>query len=75
AHFVYDKIMGKTPLDLPQTTMCGALLNYITTQNKDFQPMGANIGILPPLEENIRDKRERYLQVSNRAVKDLENIL
>ena len=50
-------------------TMCGALLDYITTPNKDFQPMGANMGILPRTEEinTIRDKRERYAALSQNA--------
>ena len=49
--------------------MCGALLDYITTPNRDFQPMGANMGILPRDEEInvIRDKRERYAALSARA--------
>ena len=53
----------------PAATMCGALLDYITTPNKDFQPMGANMGILPRTEEinSIRDKRERYMALSQAA--------
>ena len=53
----------------PASTMCGALLDYITTPNKDFQPMGANMGILPRTEEinTIRDKRERYAALSQNA--------
>ena len=49
--------------------MCGALLDYITTPNKDFQPMGANMGILPRTEEitAIPAKRERYLALSQNA--------
>ena len=49
--------------------MCGALLGYITTPNKDFQPMGANMGILPRTAEidAIRDKRERYAALSQAA--------
>ena len=47
----------------------GALLDYITTPNKDFQPMGANMGILPRTEEfnAIRDTRERYAALSQNA--------
>ena len=57
------------PATLPASTMCGALLDYITTPNKDFQPMGANMGILPRTEEinTIRDKRERYAALSQNA--------
>ena len=60
AYFVYCRLTDKTPQIPETTTMVGALLNYITTENKDFQPMGSNMGILPPLENHIRDKRERY---------------
>lgn len=63
------KILGHEPLILPDFTMIGALLNYITNPNvTDFQPMGANFGILPPLNEKIRDKRERYAALANRSV-------
>ena len=53
----------------PPQTMCGSLLQYITTPNKDFQPMGANMGILPrtPEIDAIRDKRERYAALSETA--------
>ncbi len=67
------KVQGKKALILPEYTMTGALLNYITDESvKDFQPMGANFGILPPLESHIRDKRERYAALSSRALKYFE---
>ncbi|MDO5014334.1 MAG: methylenetetrahydrofolate--tRNA-(uracil(54)-C(5))-methyltransferase (FADH(2)-oxidizing) TrmFO [Clostridia bacterium] len=57
----------------PKTTMTGALISYITdNENKDFQPMGANFGILIPLDEKIRSKKDRYLALSNRAIKDFK---
>ncbi len=71
AHFAMAHLQGKKPLQLPQTTMCGALLNYITQQNKDFQPMGANMGLLPVLENHVRDKRLRYKALTVRALSDL----
>ena len=50
--------MGKKTLVLPNVTMMGALAGYISNPSVTcFQPMGANIGILPQLSENIRDKR------------------
>lgn len=52
---------GKALLALPRTTMLGALAGYISdAPNPDFQPMGANFGILPPLSAHIRDKKQRY---------------
>ena len=48
---------------------------YIADESvKDFQPMGANIGILPPLEEKIRDKRERAAKHSTCALDALEKV-
>lgn len=64
-------IKGKNYRQPPHDTMCGALMAYITTQNKDFQPMGANMGILPALTENKRGKRERYMAFSIRALESM----
>ena len=74
-HNILRRLQGKAPLQLPATTMLGALANYIQTENKDFQPMGANMGLLPPLAEHVRDKRQRYLDIARRGVKDLEDYL
>jgi len=54
-------------------TMIGALSKYISTENKKFQPMNANFGILPDLDEKIRDKKLRYQALSDRALKFLKN--
>lgn len=67
------KLQGSTLPALPETTMTGSLVKYITTLNKDFQPMGANMGLLPELAEPIRDKRERYMALAQRALGALEN--
>ncbi len=56
---VKRRLAGKCFIPLPRQTVCGALTEYITTENKDFQPMNANFGIIPPLEVHIRDKAER----------------
>lgn len=50
-------------------TMIGALANYISTPNEKFQPMNANYGILPELDEKVRDKMKRYEELSSRALK------
>lgn len=52
----------------PQQTMIGALADYISTPNDRFQPMNANYGILPSLDEKIRDKMQRYEKLSQRAL-------
>ena len=70
-------ISERQPLILPKTTMIGGILGYITDPEnaKKFQPMGANFGILPPLETRIRDKKERYLRLSQRGLADFEKQL
>jgi methylenetetrahydrofolate--tRNA-(uracil-5-)-methyltransferase len=64
---------NEEPLTLPQTTMLGALCHYITHCDlKDFQPMKANFGILPPLDGTAKiGKRERGKLYAERAVTDL----
>ncbi len=69
-------LSGKEPLLLPRTTVIGALARYISDETvTNFQPMGANFGILPPLPEKIRDKSERYTAIAERGMKDLEAYL
>lgn len=64
---------GKAPFVLKNDTMLGALSEYISDESvKSFQPMGANFGVLPPIEPKIRDKKERYKALSDRALKSLE---
>ncbi len=64
-----NRLLNKEPLILPNFSMLGALLGYITDDSViDFQPMGANFGILPHLDTHIRDKRERYAALSNRSL-------
>ncbi|MBQ6816306.1 MAG: methylenetetrahydrofolate--tRNA-(uracil(54)-C(5))-methyltransferase (FADH(2)-oxidizing) TrmFO [Clostridia bacterium] len=64
-----NHIFNKQPLILPEFTMIGALLNYICDEFvENFQPMGANFGILPALEQHIKDKRERYAAFSERSL-------
>ena len=54
-------------------TMIGALANYISTKNKNFQPMNANFGIIPELNEKIKDKKKRYEKLANRSLEILHN--
>jgi len=73
---VVRTLNGQPPLVLPRTTMLGALSAYISDHTvKKFQPMGANLGLLPPLEERIRDKRLRYEQLAARALADLAGVI
>ncbi len=73
-YFVYSKIMGREIQIPSENTMSGALLRHLVRENKDFQPMGANMGILPSLENHIRDKKERYMQLSLRGKADIQKI-
>ena len=59
----------------PKETMIGALTNYISTPNEDFQPINANFGILPPLGEKIKDKKLKYTKLADRALEILKNKL
>ncbi len=62
-------------LEFPEETVIGALSKYISTQNNRFQPMNANFGILPPLEEKIKDKQERYKKMADRSLINITKIL
>ena len=53
----------------PNTTIIGALAKYISTENNRFQPMNANFGIVPELEEKIKDKKLKYQKMAERSLK------
>ncbi len=66
---------GWNTVTLSECTMLGALSRYISDESvTNFQPMGANFGILPPIEPKIRDKKERYKALSERALESLEQL-
>ncbi|MBE6776550.1 MAG: methylenetetrahydrofolate--tRNA-(uracil(54)-C(5))-methyltransferase (FADH(2)-oxidizing) TrmFO [Ruminococcaceae bacterium] len=68
------RLKGEQGLVLPKFTMIGALLGYITDNTvENFQPMGANFGILPPLIDKIKDKRERYMALAKRSLDWFKN--
>lgn len=67
---------GEPLLAPPSTTMIGALLHYIThAEPKNFQPMKANMGLLPEIPQRIRSKLNRYAAYAERARCDLEGYL
>ena len=68
---IADEILEKPARVFDDTTVCGALETHISAPNKDFQPMNANFGILSPMPTRIKDKKERYRALTERA---LENI-
>ena len=62
-------LKGSEPLILPRITMLGSLIDYICDETvTDFQPMGANFGVVLPLDTKIRDKQERYSQLAERSL-------
>jgi methylenetetrahydrofolate--tRNA-(uracil-5-)-methyltransferase len=74
ARFLDSRLCGREPVKLPVETMLGSLMHYLETENRDFQPMGANMGILPPVGE-IKDKKERYGAYAERALNALDDWL
>ena len=74
AESVIRKWVGQKPLELPEFSMLGALTRFISDPTvENFQPMGANFGIIPPLNEKIRDKKARYAAIAARSVEWFEN--
>jgi methylenetetrahydrofolate--tRNA-(uracil-5-)-methyltransferase len=71
-------LKGDHQIELPGTTMIGAICQYVThAKPEDFQPMKANFGILPPLENGKKryGKRKRAELRSQRALEDLDLFL
>ena len=63
---------GREPVSMPQTTMMGALFEFISSASpKHFQPMPPNFGIIPQLSSRIKNKRERYGKYRDRSLLDL----
>ncbi|WP_027128370.1 methylenetetrahydrofolate--tRNA-(uracil(54)-C(5))-methyltransferase (FADH(2)-oxidizing) TrmFO [Fusobacterium perfoetens] len=70
---IYNRLEGIEPLVLEDVSSIGAIIKYITEEKKDFQPMGPNFGMIRDLEgKKIRDKRERYNKISQRAIEYLK---
>ncbi len=65
------KLKQKETVTFTKETVIGALAKYISTTNEKFQPMNANFGILPELEEKIRDKKLRYQKMAERSLEKL----
>lgn len=69
-------LCGEPMLELPRTTMIGALLHYVThAEPENFQPMKANMGLLPEMDEPVRGKANRYAAYAERARRDMESYL
>lgn len=63
---------GKEPLLLPEETAMGALAHYIISSDSEgFQPMNVTFGLMPPLEDRIRDKKRKKELMAQRALEAL----
>ena len=71
---IADEILGRPTHVFDERTVCGALETHISTPTKDFQPMNANFGILSPMPMRIRDKKERYRALAERALQTIWEI-
>ncbi len=65
------KLENKPKIEFNNLTITGALCNYISSENANFQPMNANFGILTPLSEAVKDKLKRKEAYSERAIKQM----
>ncbi len=62
----------KNKIVFDENTVIGALAKYISTENDKFEPMNANFGILPKLEENIKDKKIKYQKMADRSLEKIK---
>lgn len=75
AHCMRPNKQFPNKIIFPKETMIGALANYISTENNNFQPMNANFGILPKLNEEIKDKKLKYEKLAMRSLENITKIL
>ncbi len=68
----FDGNMTECKKTFDEKTMIGALAKYISSENKHFQPMNANFGILPELDRKIKDKKMRYTELADRSLKIID---
>lgn len=69
-----NKFLRKERIEMPKETVIGALANYISIDNTKFQPMNANFGILPQLQEKIKDKKLKYSKLAEISLQKINEI-
>ena len=68
--------IGKPPVLFPSSTATGALAKHVSAfEGKDFQPMNINFGIIDSLDYRVKNKKERYGKVSERALQMMRQII
>lgn len=67
-------LSGRPEPDFTGRTILGALARHVSTPSANFQPMNANYGILDPLENRVRGKRNRYEKLIERALEELSEV-
>lgn len=72
---LYCALQGKPEPDFTGETVLGALARHVSTPSANFQPMNANFGILSPLNERVRGKKNRYERMSQRAIDTLNEVI
>lgn len=76
AYNILQEVNGKNEKNIfPEITMLGALAKHVSNEVENYEPMNANFGIIAPLESNVRDKKERYMQYANRSLKEIKEIV
>lgn len=69
-------VLEEPEIEFPATTAHGALAHYISNETvENFQPMNVNFGLIPPLEQRIRGKKEKNLALANRALEALKGVM
>ena len=73
---IANRIKGgtKEKIKFAEETIIGSIAKYISSENKHFQPMNANFGIIKPLDEKIKDKKQKYEQMAKRSIENITNI-
>lgn len=71
---LFRVLSGKAEYSFTDETVLGALVNYASRQNENYQPMNANYGILQPFSERIRDKTEKKRRYAERSLNRIRNL-
>lgn len=66
-------MLGLPLLEFSTQTAIGALSRHISCyEGKNFQPMNINFGLIDGLDRRVKGKRERYMEISQRSLEQIE---